>query len=132
MWQINFLLTWARTENIFLFLMHTNVWSASRKQINICAKVQAHVKLVVGKVCTFSKTLLLQVYHSCWYNSDKLLFHLENVFHLYIVSLRCQRRSIGHMFDSWLSDQSRKIRDLIWVRVAAVCWAIWRRRNNYF
>ena len=34
------------------------------------------------------------------------------------------------MFDSWLSNQSKKIRDLIWVRVAAVCWAIWRCRND--
>jgi len=39
-------------------------------------------------------------------------------------------RSIGHMFDSWLSNQSKNIRNLIWVGVAAVCWAIWRCRND--
>ena len=34
------------------------------------------------------------------------------------------------MFNSWLSNQSKKIRNLIWVGVAAVCWAIWRCRND--
>ena len=38
--------------------------------------------------------------------------------------------SIRHMFGSWLSNQSKKIRNLIWVGVAAVCWAIWRCRND--
>jgi hypothetical protein len=39
-------------------------------------------------------------------------------------------RSVSHIFNSWLSDQSIKIRNLIWVGVAAVCWAIWRCRND--
>jgi hypothetical protein len=39
-------------------------------------------------------------------------------------------RSIRHMFGSWLSNQSSKVRNLIWVGVAAVCWAIWRCRND--
>ena len=34
------------------------------------------------------------------------------------------------MFNSWLSNQSKKIRNIIWVGVAAVCWAIWRCRND--
>jgi len=34
------------------------------------------------------------------------------------------------MFNSWLSNQSKKIRNFIWVEVAAVCWAIWRCRND--
>jgi hypothetical protein len=34
------------------------------------------------------------------------------------------------MFNSWLSNQSKKIRRVIWVGVAAVCWAIWRCRND--
>jgi hypothetical protein len=38
--------------------------------------------------------------------------------------------SIRHMFGSWLSNQSSKVRNLIWVGVAAVCWAIWRCRND--
>jgi hypothetical protein len=39
-------------------------------------------------------------------------------------------RSIGHMFDSWLSNQSKKIRNLILVGVVVVCWAIWQCRND--
>ena len=39
-------------------------------------------------------------------------------------------RSISHIFNSWLSNQSKKIRNFIWVEVAAVCWAIWRCRND--
>ena len=34
------------------------------------------------------------------------------------------------MFGSWLSNQNKKIRSLIWVGVAAFCWAIWRCRND--
>ena len=39
-------------------------------------------------------------------------------------------KSIRHMFNSWLSNQSKKIRRVIWVGVAAICWAIWRCRND--
>ena len=39
-------------------------------------------------------------------------------------------RSVCHMFGSWLSNQSKKIRNLIWVGVAAVCWAIRNCRND--
>ena len=39
-------------------------------------------------------------------------------------------RSISHMFGNWLSNQSKEIRNLIWVGVAAFCWAIWRCRND--
>jgi len=37
------------------------------------------------------------------------------------------------MFGTWLSNQNqnKKIRDLIWVGVAALLWAIWRYRNDY-
>ena len=34
------------------------------------------------------------------------------------------------MFGSCLSNQNNKSRNLIWVGVAAVCWAIWRCRND--
>jgi len=34
------------------------------------------------------------------------------------------------MFESWLSNQNNKSRNLIWVGVAALCWAIWRCRND--
>jgi len=39
-------------------------------------------------------------------------------------------RSISHMFGTWLNNQHKKTRYLIWVGVAAVCWAIWRCRND--
>jgi hypothetical protein len=34
------------------------------------------------------------------------------------------------MFGAWLSNQNKKLRDVIWVGVAAMCWAIWRCRND--
>ena len=34
------------------------------------------------------------------------------------------------MFGTWLTNQHKKTRNLIWVGVAAVCWAIWRCRND--
>jgi hypothetical protein len=34
------------------------------------------------------------------------------------------------MFGNWLTNQYKEIRKLIWVGVAAVCWAIWRCRND--
>jgi hypothetical protein len=39
-------------------------------------------------------------------------------------------RSIRYLFGSWLSNQSSKVRNLIWVGVVAFCWAIWRCRND--
>ena len=34
------------------------------------------------------------------------------------------------MFGTWLNNQHKKTRYLIWVGVAVVCWAIWRCRND--
>jgi len=34
------------------------------------------------------------------------------------------------MFGTWLCNQSMKLREVIWVGVAAMCWAIWRCRND--
>jgi len=34
------------------------------------------------------------------------------------------------MFGSWLTNQNKRIRNLIWVGVAAMFWAIWRCRND--
>jgi hypothetical protein len=34
------------------------------------------------------------------------------------------------MFGSWLSNQNSKIRALIWVGIVALCWAIWKTRND--
>ena len=39
-------------------------------------------------------------------------------------------RSISHMFGNWLANQSKKIRQLIWIGVAALYWAIWRCHND--
>ena len=41
-----------------------------------------------------------------------------------------QPRSIKHMFGAWLRNQNKRMRSLIWVGVAAICWAIWRCRND--
>jgi exonuclease III len=41
-----------------------------------------------------------------------------------------QPRSIRHMFGNWLSNQHKKVKNMIWVGVAALCWAIWRCRND--
>ena len=41
-----------------------------------------------------------------------------------------QPRSIDHMFGTWLRNQHKRIRGMIWVGVAAMCWAIWRCRND--
>jgi hypothetical protein len=39
-------------------------------------------------------------------------------------------RSISHMFGTWLSNQHKDFKPLIWVGVAAICWAIWKCRND--
>ena len=49
---------------------------------------------------------------------------------VYLATGLTQPRSIRHMFGSWLSNQNNKSRNLIWVGVAALCWAIWRTRND--
>jgi len=41
-----------------------------------------------------------------------------------------QPRSINHMFGTWLRNQNKRMRSLIWVGVAAICWAIWLCRND--
>jgi len=41
-----------------------------------------------------------------------------------------QPRSINHMLGGWLSNQNKKIKNLIWVGVAIMYWAIWRCRND--
>jgi hypothetical protein len=41
-----------------------------------------------------------------------------------------QSGSIGHMFGTWLNNQHKKIKGLIWVGTTALCWAIWRCRND--
>jgi hypothetical protein len=41
-----------------------------------------------------------------------------------------QPRSISHMFGTWLNNQHKKIKGLIWVGTTALCWVIWRCRNE--
>jgi hypothetical protein len=41
-----------------------------------------------------------------------------------------QPRSISHLFGPWLNNQTKTMKGLIWVGVAALCWAIWRCRND--
>jgi RsiW-degrading membrane proteinase PrsW (M82 family) len=37
---------------------------------------------------------------------------------------------LGHMFGTWLNNQHKKIKGLIWVGTATLCWAIWCCRND--
>jgi hypothetical protein len=41
-----------------------------------------------------------------------------------------QPRSISHMFSTCLNNQPKSMIGLIWVGTAALCWAIWRCRND--
>jgi hypothetical protein len=41
-----------------------------------------------------------------------------------------QPRSISHWFGTWLNNQPKNMKGLIWVGTTALCWAIWRCRNN--
>jgi hypothetical protein len=41
-----------------------------------------------------------------------------------------QPRSINHMFGNWLNNQHKDVKHLIWVGIAAICWAIWKCRND--
>jgi hypothetical protein len=34
------------------------------------------------------------------------------------------------MFGTWLNNQHKFYKPLIWVGVAAICWAIWKCRND--
>jgi hypothetical protein len=36
------------------------------------------------------------------------------------------------MFGTWLNNQHKKIKGLIWVGTVALCSAIWRCRNDVF
>jgi hypothetical protein len=41
-----------------------------------------------------------------------------------------QPRSINHMFGNWLNNHHKDVKQLIWVGVAAICWAIWKCRSD--
>jgi hypothetical protein len=41
-----------------------------------------------------------------------------------------QPRSVSHLFGTWLNNQPKTMKGLIWVGVAALYWAIWRCRND--
>jgi RsiW-degrading membrane proteinase PrsW (M82 family) len=34
------------------------------------------------------------------------------------------------LFSTWLNNQPKSIKGLIWVGTAVLCWAIWRYRND--
>jgi hypothetical protein len=38
--------------------------------------------------------------------------------------------SISHLFGTWLNNQPNNMKGLIWVGIAALCWAIWHCRND--
>jgi len=74
----------------------------------------------------------------CGCNSNETINHLFLDCHyarmvwrvIFLATGLTPPRSISQIFSSWLSNQYIKIRQLIWVGVAAVCWAIWRSRND--
>jgi hypothetical protein len=45
-----------------------------------------------------------------------------------------QPRSISHMFGMWLNNRHKDFKPMIWpmiwVGVSAICWDIWKRRND--
>jgi len=74
----------------------------------------------------------------CGCNNNEIVIHLFLDCHyarmvwriVYLATGLTQPTSINHMFGSWISNQNKKIRSLIWVGVAAFCWTIWRCRND--
>ena len=81
-------------------------WKGSQKCI-FCNMNETIQHLFVN--CPFAKMI--------W----RIIFYATNL---------SQPRSIGHMFGTWLHNQHKRIRGSIWVGVAAMCWAIWRCRND--
>jgi hypothetical protein len=47
--------------------------------------------------------------------STRIIFYATNL---------TQPRFISHMFGTWLNNQHKDCKPLIWVGVAAICWAI--------
>jgi hypothetical protein len=41
-----------------------------------------------------------------------------------------QLRSISHIFGNWLNNQHKDLKQLIWVGVAVIYWAIWKCKND--
>jgi hypothetical protein len=52
---------------------------------------------------------------------------LENIF--FATNLN-QPSSVSHLFGTWLNNQPKNMKGLIWVGTAALCWAIWRCRDD--
>ena len=86
-------------------LTRTN-WKGSQKCI-CCNKNETIQHLFLE--CPFAKMI--------W----KIIFFATNL---------TQPRSINHMFGTWLHNRHKMAKGLIWVGVAAMCWAIWRCRND--
>lgn len=81
-------------------------WKGSQKCIS-CNRNETIQHLFLD--CPFSRMI--------W----RIIFYATNL---------TQPSNINHMFGTWLSNQNKKIKGLIWVGVAALCWAIWRCRND--
>jgi hypothetical protein len=59
--------------------------------------------------------------------------HARNIWRVVHITTGLQiPRSISHMFRSWLSRVNSKDKNLILVGVAALCWSIWRSRNDIY
>ena len=81
---------------------------------NLARKNQKGSLKYVG--CNFDKSVQ-HLFLDCHY--AKVVWRM-----VYLATSLTQPKSIIHLFGSWLSNQNIEISDLIWVGVAALCWAI--------
>jgi hypothetical protein len=54
----------------------------------------------------------------------------KTIWRIFFATNLNQPRSISHLFGTWLNNQPKNMKGLIWVGTAALCWAIWCCRND--
>jgi hypothetical protein len=72
--------------------------------------------------CNFNETIQ-HLFLDC--PSAKMIWRI-----IFYATNLTQPRSISHMFGTWLNNQHKDYKPLIWVGVAVICWAIWKCRND--
>jgi hypothetical protein len=71
--------------------------------------------------CNFNETIQ-HLFLDC--PSAKIIWRI-----IFYATNLTQPRSISHMFGMWLNIQHKIYKPLIWVGVAAMCWAIWKKEQ---
>jgi hypothetical protein len=74
----------------------------------------------------------------CFYNANETIKHLLFDCHhakqiwriVYLATSLSPSKSISHMFGNWLHILDDKMKKITMAGVAALCWAIWRCRND--